>query len=79
MKYVYNFGGQVYYTNAYHMTSVASRSAIMPCNSINKPLVVYRFSRNVMTSITTLTKHNDKILTFFYNRNEISKYMSYDK
>ena len=33
---------------------VASRSEITPCNKIDKPLVVYRFSGHVMTSITTL-------------------------
>ena len=33
---------------------VASGSEIMLCNKINKPLVVYRFTGNVMTSITTL-------------------------
>ena len=33
---------------------VASESEITPCNKINKPLVVYRFTGNVMTSITTL-------------------------
>ena len=33
---------------------VASSSDITPCNKIDKPLVVYRFSGNVMTSITTL-------------------------
>ena len=33
---------------------VASESEITPCNKICKPLVVYRFSGNVMTSITTL-------------------------
>ena len=40
----------------YHMLSydIASRSEIMPCNKIYKPLVVYRFSGNVMASITTL-------------------------
>ena len=27
---------------------------ITPCNNIDKPLVVYRFSGNIMTSITTL-------------------------
>ena len=32
---------------------VASGSEITPCNKICKPLVVYRFSGNVMTSITT--------------------------
>ena len=33
---------------------VSSGSEITPCNKIDKPLVVYRFSGNVMTSITTL-------------------------
>ena len=33
---------------------VASMSEITPCNKIDKPLVVYRFTGNVMTSITTL-------------------------
>ena len=33
---------------------VASGSEITPCNKICKPLVVYQFSGNVMTSITTL-------------------------
>ena len=33
---------------------VASGSEIIPCNKIDKPLVVYIFSGNVMTSITTL-------------------------
>ena len=33
---------------------VASGSEITPCNKIDKPLVVYRLTGNVMTSITTL-------------------------
>ena len=33
---------------------VASESEITPCNKINNPLVVYRFTGNVMTSITML-------------------------
>ena len=33
---------------------VASGSEITPCNKIDKPLVVYRFTGNVTTSITTL-------------------------
>ena len=33
---------------------VASGSEITPCNKIDKPLVVYRFTGNFMTSITTL-------------------------
>ena len=33
---------------------IASGSEITPCNKICKPLVVYRFTGNVMTSITTL-------------------------
>ena len=35
---------------------VASGSEITPCNKICKPLVVYQFSGNVMTSITTLRR-----------------------
>ena len=33
---------------------VASGSEITPCNKINKTLVVYRFSGNIMTPVTTL-------------------------
>ena len=33
---------------------VASGNEITPCNKIDKPLVVYRFTGNVMTSKTTL-------------------------
>ena len=33
---------------------VASGSEITPCNKIDKPLVVYRLTGNVMTSIRTL-------------------------
>ena len=52
---------------------VASGNEITPCNKIDKPLVVYRFTGNVMTSITTLRSlHNDAIITF-YVRNEILK------
>ena len=32
----------------------ASGSEITPCNEIDKPLVVYRFTGSIMTSITTL-------------------------
>ena len=42
---------------------VASGSEITPCNKIDKPLVVYRFSGNVMTSVTTLCTY-DTIITF---------------
>ena len=35
----------------YHMTS---GSEITPCNKIDQQLVVYRYTENVMTSITTL-------------------------
>ena len=41
----------LYYHNNY---DVASGSEITPCNKIDKPLVVYRLTGNVMTSITTL-------------------------
>ena len=33
---------------------VASGSEITPCNKIDKPLVIYRLTGNVMTSVTTL-------------------------
>ena len=33
---------------------IASGSEITPCNKIDKPLVVYIFKGNVMTSIATL-------------------------
>ena len=33
---------------------IASGSETTSCNKIDKPLAVYRFSGNVMTSITTL-------------------------
>ena len=33
---------------------IASGSEITPCNKINKQLVFYTFTGNVMTSITTL-------------------------
>ena len=42
---------------------VASGSEITPCNIIDKSVVVYRFSGNVMTSIKCCL-HNDKIITF---------------
>ena len=46
-----NFSGNYYWTLSY---DVASGSEITPCNKIDKPLVVYKFTGNVMTSITTL-------------------------
>ena len=45
----------------------ASGSEITPCNKIDKPLVVYRFTENVMTSITTLL-HNGNIITFLHRQ-----------
>ena len=48
---------------------VAPGSEITPCNKICKPLVVYRFSGNVMTSITTL-RYNDKIITFLRQKSD---------
>ena len=40
-----------YYVLTY---DVASGSEITPCNKICKPLVVYQFTENVVTFITTL-------------------------
>ena len=43
------------YDNLLHLSyDVLSGSEITPCNKIDKPLVVFGFSGNVMTSITTL-------------------------
>ena len=43
------------YAQSPHLSyDVASGSDITPCNKIDKPLVVYRFMGNFMTSITTL-------------------------
>ena len=41
-----------------------SASDIKPCNKIDKPLVVYRFSGNVMTSIITLQKIRETLDAF---------------
>ena len=58
---------------------VASWSEVKPCNKIDKPLVVYRFSGNVMTSITRWV-HNDKIITFLPQKLDFKVIlMSYDK
>ena len=55
----------------------------MPCNKIDKPLVVNRFSENLVTSIITLRKRGENIdvfipdlctLTYFYAKNVIFKY-----
>ena len=45
----------------------------MPCNKIDKPLVVYRFSGNVMTSIIKLHKIRQN-LDVFTLKNAIFKY-----
>ena len=42
----------------------ASASDITPCNKIDKPLVVYRFSGNVMTSIITFHNIRDTLGAF---------------
>ena len=53
----------MYTVIAYLSYDVTFGSEITPCNKMDKPLVVYRFTGNVMKSITTLD-HNDKIITF---------------
>ena len=40
--------------NLYLLHDVASGIEIMPCNKIDKPLVVYRLVRKVITSIIML-------------------------
>ena len=39
---------------SYLSYDVASGSEITPCNNIDKPLVVYRFTGNVIRSIKTM-------------------------
>ena len=43
---------------------IASENDIMPCNKIDKSLVVYRFSGNVMMSIITLRKISESLDVF---------------
>ena len=43
---------------------IASRSDIRPCNRIDKPLAVYRFSGTVMTPIITLRKIRGNLEVF---------------
>ena len=54
---------------------VASGSEITPCDKIDKPLMVYRFTGNFMTYITTVNNVAYIVtrLWLFYARNEISK------
>ena len=49
---------------AYLSHDVASGSGIMPCNKIDKPLVVYIFSGNAMTSIITSRKISENLDVF---------------
>ena len=51
-KFINGNKGVLYYNVSY---DVASGSKITPCNKIDKPLVVYRFRGNIMTSITKLS------------------------
>ena len=51
---------------------VASGSEITPCNKICKPLVVYRFTGNVITSITTLR-------TWWQNHNVLTPEMRFQR
>ena len=44
--------------------NVASESEITPCNTIDKPIVVYRFSGNAMTSIITLRETRETLDVF---------------
>ena len=50
---LWNFIIARWFNKHYHMTS-RSGSEITPCKKIDKPLVVYRLTGNVKTSITTL-------------------------
>ena len=53
-KIVFNLYTLFYLPKIIVSYDLASESEITPCNKIDKPLVVYRFTGNVMTSITTL-------------------------
>ena len=52
------YGYLLFWVNIRLPYDVASGSEITPCIKIDKPLVVYRFSANVMTSIRTLGTYN---------------------
>ena len=55
IPYSFNTFFSILYLFCYFLSyDGASESEITPCNKIDKPLVVYRFMGNVMTSITTL-------------------------
>ena len=58
---------------------VASGSEITPYNKIDKPLVVYRFSGNVMTSITTLRTYTQNINVSTSERDFKVILIAYDK
>ena len=68
------YKGQVWYRSISFKSTlsydVASGSEITPCNKICKPLVVYRFTGNVMTSITTLR-------TWWQNHNVFTQEMRF--
>ena len=52
---------------------IASGSEITPCNKIDKPLVVYRCSENVMKSKTTM---RTKLTTLYFLKAEM-RFQSY--
>ena len=58
---------------------VASGSDITSCIKIDKPLVVYIFSGNVMTSITTLRTLRQILISFTPEMRFQFILMSYDK
>ena len=66
-----SFFGLVYRKLSY---GVVSGSEIPPCNKIDKPLVVYRFTGNLVTSITTL-RRNDKIITFLRQKRDFNAFV----
>ena len=61
MEIYFDFLPMVYITLSH---DVASGSDITPCNNIDKPLVLYRFSGNVMTSVKTLRKIRETLEVF---------------
>ena len=47
-----------------HYCPLSSRSDKTPCNKIDKTLVVYSFSGNIMTSIVTLRRIRENLDVF---------------
>ena len=67
----------MFYCNLSH--DFAPESDITPCDEIDKPLVVYKFTGNVMTSIITLRKIRETLDVFTPKMQHVVFLMSCDK